>query len=157
MTTSNTVTLWHPPIFTASNTHVIRTNLRSNISPTFTCMLFKEELPLFEKTQWPALIKTGPTKYLCCFTRASILAATSSHSLVKDSSWGVVRPLSSCGVSEHERDLSWLLCARHTAAYCTMLSSRQRCRRHLSWNYREYANRRRLMLHILKYADWVIS
>lgn len=56
--------------------------------------------------------------------RASILAATSLHSLVRDSSWGVVRPLSSCGVSEQEKDLRWLLWARQTVAYCTMLSSR---------------------------------
>lgn len=70
------------------------------------------------------------TKYLCslrlwcrCLMRASILAVTSSHSLVMGSSWGVVRPLSSCGVSEQETDLSRLLWARHTAAYWTMLSS----------------------------------
>lgn len=59
----------------------------------------------------------------CCLTRASILAATSSHSLFRDSSWGVFRPLSSCGVSEHEKDLRRLLWERHTAAYCTMLAS----------------------------------
>lgn len=59
----------------------------------------------------------------CCLMRASILAATSSHSLARVSSWGVVRPLSSCGVSEQEKDLSRLLCARQTAAYCTMFSS----------------------------------
>lgn len=59
----------------------------------------------------------------CCLMRASILAVMSSHSLLKESFWGVVRPLSFCGVSEHENDLSRLLWARHTAAYCTMLSS----------------------------------
>lgn len=73
---------------------------------------------------------TGRVRYLCslrlwrcCLMRASILAATSLHSLVRDSSWGVFRPLSSCGVSEHEKDLSRPLWARHTAAYCTMFSS----------------------------------
>lgn len=60
----------------------------------------------------------------CCLMRASILAATSSQSLVRVSFWGVVRPLSSWGVSEQEKDLRCPLCARHTVAYCTMLSSR---------------------------------
>lgn len=60
----------------------------------------------------------------CCLMRASILAATSSQSLVRVSFWGVVKPLLSCGVSEQEKGLRWLLWARHMVAYCKMLSSK---------------------------------
>lgn len=59
----------------------------------------------------------------CCLIRVSIPDVASLHSLVRVSSRGVVRPLSSCGVSEQEKDLRQLLLVRHTAVYGDMFPS----------------------------------